>query len=368
MERSSYDRAWRRFKAAARARLALLKLRASLDGPLVLGFWINRSEMLAAAAVDPTARFVRFGFLSRNHCWTGEEIRELLESVARMTAEDEPTVIVWGIRDRTHGQDLDELFPVVTRVERGLLPGPPSKRLKTSFMPEREGIYFDGRQPSDCERELQALTAGYAARSPAARAVLNHVRQTQITKYVLADDEAVRLKPGGLLIIGQVNGDQAVDETLTVAKSNFDLVVWIRETQPVRDVSRYYYKPHPRNRRDNEDEVARLVDMYPDLEIVEPGVNVHKLFEQRPRVATMTSGAGLEAALHGCEVHTFGVSFYSNWGFTIDHFDCPRRTNRLSAEDVAAHMWLDRTVYVDPRTRLIVPATENPALFGRKSD
>ncbi|MDE0174991.1 MAG: hypothetical protein OYH76_07320 [Defluviicoccus sp.] len=362
-DRHPLDRAWRRFKAGARVRLAMLRLRASLDGPLVIGFWINRSEVLAAAAVRPTARFVRFGFLSRHHCWSDDEVRELLETVARMTAEDEPTVIVWGIRDRTHGQDLDEWFPVVVRMESGLLPGPPGGRLKTAFMEDRAGIYFDGRRPSDCERALQALLAGYAERSPTARAVLDRVRHARITKYVPGADAAVRLEPGGLLILGQVNRDQAVTETLTVAKTNFDLVVWMRETRPVEGVDRYYYKPHPLNRRDNDDEVARLLELYPDLEIVAPGVNVHRLFEQRPRVATMTSGAGLEAALHGCEVFTFGISFYSNFGFTVDHFDCPRRTNRLSAEDVAACMWLDRTVYVDPGTRLTVPAGENPALF-----
>ena len=334
-----------------------------MDGPLAIGFWINRNEVLAAAAVHPTARFVRFGFLSRDHCWSDEEVRELLETVARMTAEDEPTVIVWGIRDIAHRQDLDDLFPAVVRVESGLLPGPPSQRLKTSFMADRAGIYFDGRQPSDCECGIQALPAGYASRSPVARAILDRVRQTQITKYVPGGDKAVRFEPGDLLILGQVNRDHAVEETLTVAKTNFDFVVWMRDDRPVADVGRYFYKPHPLNRRDNDDEIARLLERYPDLEIVEPGVNVHKLFEQRPRVATMTSGAGLEAALHGCEVHTFGISFYSNFGFTVDHFDCPRRTNRLSAEDVAAYMWLDRTVYVDPGTRLIVPVGENPALF-----
>ena len=72
----------------------MLKLRAGPDRPLVFGFRINRSEVLAAAAVRPTARFVRFGFLSRDHCWSDDEVRELLKSVARMTAEDEPTAIV----------------------------------------------------------------------------------------------------------------------------------------------------------------------------------------------------------------------------------------------------------------------------------
>ena len=354
--------AWHRTKAHARVRFTIQKLRRNLDRPLVLGFWINRSEILSAAAVAPDAVFVRFGFLSRDHCWTRREVRALLEHVAAMTEAVEPEVIVWGIRDRVAGFDLTEMFPRVRRIEVGLLRGLPHWRLKTRFMVEDRGIYFDGREASETETALQSLRPGYAARSETARALLDHVRHNSVTKYVLSDGGA-DLEPGSLLILGQVNGDQALVNAVSIAHTNADFIALLHAERPpaMAGSSRVYYKPHPMNRRDNEAEIASVKAAFPHIDVIGPSVNVHNLFEQRPRVATMTSGAGLEAVLHGCEVHTFGIPFYSHWGFTVDHYDCARRTNRLSAEDVAALMWIDRTVYVDPATRRPISAA---AVFG----
>jgi len=360
--RGRAGRAWRRLKTNIKARLALLEIRLNGDRSFILGFWINRNERLSAAAVRADTRFIRVGWLSRNHCWTDVEVKAFLERVAAMTRR--PTVIVWGLRDRRNGHDLKKLFPTVIRIEHGLIPGRRHKRLETEFILNRYGIYFDGRRHSDWEAAAQALKPGYG-RSPAARALLDHVRRKEITKYPHRSEETVALKPGSLLILGQVNGDQAIEMTRTIRKSNLDFISWIYETQPVAGVTAHYYKPHPRNLQDNPAEIDLLKAAYPNLIVIDPGINVHRLLVQKPRVATMTSGAGLEAALHGCEVHTFGISFYSNFGFTADYFDCERRTNRLPAEDLASFMWMGWTVYVDPRTRRPVPVEKVFGLPGR---
>ena len=281
-----------------------------------------------------------------------------------MVTHARPTVIVWGIRDKANGHDLSSLFPDLVRIEASMLGGPPAPgTIETGFMLNREGIYFAGRAPSDCEAGLQELTLGYAKRNSTAHALIEHVRRTRTTKYPLGKAADVLL-PGSLLVLGQVNGDQAIEETVTVGKTNREFVSWLRAERPVESVAAWYYKPHPRNLR-GKAEIEAIKRGHTDLTVIDPGVNIHALFEQKPRVAVMTSGAGLEAALHGCEVYTFGISFYSNFGFTIDHFDCPRRTNRLTAEDVAAFMWIDRTVYVDPKTRRPVPVER---VFGLNSN
>ena len=267
------------------------------------------------------------------------------------------TVVCFGIRDLLIGYDLKEYFPDLIRIENGLINNdPPSRKgLRTAFLLNREGIYYDGMNPSDTEIGLEALAPGYAECSPIARALLDHVRRSQVTKYRMDQTEPDRIDSDGLLILGQVNGDQAIERTVTVGKTNADFINWLYANRPISNVGAHYYKPHPRNHRHNENEVAEVKARHPDLRVIDPGVNVHKLFDQKPRVATMTSGAGLEAALHGCEVFTFGISFYSNFGFTVDYVDCPRRTNKLSAEDVAAFVWIEQTVYVDRITRRSVP-------------
>ena len=273
-----------------------------------------------------------------------------------------PTVIVWGYRDRTRGYSLERMFPEVIRLENGLIPGRYHRRFKTAFIVDRRGAYFDGRTASDWEDAVQAMKPGYG-RAPAARALLERVRGRQITKYRASSDRAVTLPPGSLLILGQRNGDQAINLTETIAKTNREFIAHLYDAEPVPGVTAHFDKPHPRN--DNASESDGIRADHPDLVVIDPGVNVHRLFAQQPRVATITSGAGLEAALHGCEVYTFGISFYSNFGFTIDHFDCPRRTNRLTAEDIATFMWMGWTVYVDPRTRRPVPVER---VFGLNSN
>ena len=346
MDKGMLASGWRRLKSRLHTRLAIVRIRLAGERPFVLGLWVNGSEALAAAAVRPGMRFIRIDSRYLNRGWTHAEVAAFLLRLAHISEPD--LVIVWGIRDRVAGHDLKKLFPNVVRIETGLLPGIPHRRLTTAFLINRIGIYFDGRSYTDWEGAVQELRPGYA-RSPAAQEAMARVRGRKLTKYRNWSETIVDLPPDALLVLGQVNGDQAVEYTRTIAKSNFDFIAWLHEARPVAGA--LCYKPHPMNRDDNEAEIARLQAAFPKLVVIDTDVNVHSLFEQRPRVATMTSGAGLEAALHGCEVHTFGISFYSNFGFTIDHFDCERRTNRLSAEDLASFMWLEWTVYVDPATR-----------------
>ena len=319
--------------------------------PFILGIWINRHERLGAKAISTDLPFVWAGFVGRpTNGWSDAEIRAFIERLSGMAKR--PTVIVWGYRDRTRGYRLEKMFPEVIRLENGLIPGRYHKRFKTAFIVDRYGAYFDGRTGSAWEDAVQAMKPGYA-RLPAAQTLLDRVRSKQITKYRARSDEAVTLPPRSLLILGQRNGDQAINLTETIAKTNREFIRHLYDAAPIPDVTAHFYKPHPRN--DNDSEIGGIQADHPDLVVIDPGVNVHRLLAQRPRVATITSGAGLEAALHGCEVYTFGLSFYSNFGFTIDHFDCPRRTNRVTAEDIAAFMWMGWTVYVDPKTRRPVP-------------
>jgi capsular polysaccharide export protein len=112
---------------------------------------------------------------------------------------------------------------------------------------------------------------------------------------------------------------------------------------------RVYFKPHPRSRT-TEADLDFIRERYPAIRIIDGGVSIVPVIAGKPTVATLTSGVGLEAAVRGCKVHTFGIPFYSHWGFTTDHIPCERRTNRLSAEDVLLHVMMRYTRYADRRT------------------
>ena len=182
MRESKFRAALRRTHWNAKLQIALRRLQANLEDPLVLGFWINPSEALSATAVQPSHRFIRIPDMSRRNVWSNDEVGRLLQRIAKMTEWRSPTVIVWGIRDWTNGHDLGDHFSKVVRVEHGLISGQQHRRLKTAFMLNFEGIYFDGTRPNDCESSLETLKPGYTTRSPLARALVNHIRNSQITK------------------------------------------------------------------------------------------------------------------------------------------------------------------------------------------
>jgi capsular polysaccharide export protein len=72
-------------------------------------------------------------------------------------------------------------------------------------------------------------------------------------------------------------------------------------------------------------------------------------------IATGSSLAGLDALIRGMPVQTYGVPFYAGWGLTIDHLQSPRRTRRLSLDELIAGALISVPIYVDPKTGLPCP-------------
>lgn len=96
-------------------------------------------------------------------------------------------------------------------------------------------------------------------------------------------------------------------------------------------------------------ELKEIKNCYGDTIIIDnENINFVETIENKPTIATMSSGAGLEAAIHGCTVISYCISFYSNWGFTIDKYQCDRRTNMLSVEDVFLYVYTQYTTYLHP--------------------
>lgn len=240
---------FRRIEGKLRAQLPLRRLRVNLDNLPVLGFWIGYRDVFAAEAVLPSSTFIPLNSISRKYGHTHDEIYTLLRQVADLTAALSPVVIVKGVRDRLEGCELGEFFSTVIRIERGLLPGPPThsfRNLGTSFIISRQGIYFDGRYPSDMEEALGALPRGYAKKQ-IAQSLLRKVLESRITKYATAGESSLPIDRSSIVVLGQVVGDQAIESTITVGKNNLDLIRHVVDHPPI-DYSRCYYKPHPKKR------------------------------------------------------------------------------------------------------------------------
>jgi len=75
-----------------------------------------------------------------------------------------------------------------------------------------------------------------------------------------------------------------------------------------------------------------------------------RLLENIDAVHTMTSLAGFEGLLRAKKVVTYGQPFYAGWGLTDDRCPVPRRTRRLSLDELVAGSLFAYPLYVSQKT------------------
>lgn len=315
-------------------------------GSVVLGFDINRKERAVLNTIIPGARHVLIRHARQKRGWTQTDADKFLKKISKLLNHPNVTTVIWGKRDiRELNHDFLKTARKGYRLEVGLYAGRADpKGHHSSVIPCREGVYFDGSGTSTVEQTLNALQPGRGDQEDA-RILIDHILKTGLTKYDL-QTTSQKLPADALLIVGQCTGDQAIEFTPTVTKTNPGLVGAVLENI-ARDGQPVFFKPHPYNPVIEQD-ADTIRQRFPKVIQLDPTSNITSLLAQRPVIATTTSGVGLEAAIRGCAVHTFGTAFYSNWGFTVDHLACPRRTNHLSAKDVFASVVIDQTRYLDP--------------------
>lgn len=74
------------------------------------------------------------------------------------------------------------------------------------------------------------------------------------------------------------------------------------------------------------------------------------MLEAVDEVHVLTSLTGFEALLRGKQVMTYGRPFYSGWGLTEDVSPSPRRTRRLSLDELVAGVLILYPTYVSRTT------------------
>ncbi|MDD3447204.1 MAG: hypothetical protein PHS60_17520 [Zavarzinia sp.] len=217
-----------------------------------------------------------------------------------------------------------------------------------SLVLDTRGIYYDPTGPSDLET-LLAETRFTDEEREEARRLARLIVERGLSKYNVGrpGDGAVQAPAGRarLLVPGQVEDDASVRRGAEGMGGNRGLLEAVRSTWPDAWI---VYKPHPdveagnRQGRIPRADALRLADQVID------DVSVVSLFEQVDAVHTMTSLVGFEALLRGLPVTTWGLPFYAGWGLTEDRQPCPRRTRRLTLEDLVVGTLIRYPRYVDP--------------------
>ena len=221
----------------------------------------------------------------------------------------------------------------------------------SSLVLDAHGMYYDSRNPSDLE-VLIAQTEFSPEQLARARRLREEIVRRGITKYNVGKKVTTLSPPPGrrcLFVAGQVEDDASVRFGSPELKSNEALLKQARARNPDAYI---VFKPHPdvaagyRTGAVSPDVAARYAD------VVTEDVSSAVLIDLADEIHTMTSLVGFEALLREKTVITYGQPFYAGWGLTLDQAPIPRRTRRLTLDQLVAAALLLYPRYVDPLTGL----------------
>ena len=270
------------------------------------------------------------------------------------------TLLLWGSKPAP--QDLAPDVRLV-RMEDGFLRsvGLGADLVRpVSWVVDRRGIYYDATRPSDLECLLQETVFLPALLERAAR-LRERIVEAGLTKYNVGNGGWRRSPDSGpgrvILVPGQVESDASLRFGAPPGASNMGLLKAVRAANPDACI---LYKPHPDVvaglRARGRDEGAAL--NWCDDVVVDAGMG--DLLGQVDEVHVLTSLTGFEALLRGRTVACYGHPFYAGWGLTRDALPLPRRTRRLSLDELVAGTLILYPSYVSRATGR--PVTPEQAL------
>lgn len=217
-----------------------------------------------------------------------------------------------------------------------------------SLAMDNNGIYFDATWTSDLEEMLNKAEDLGEQELNRAREGLNNFLKKGLSKYNLEEkvvpaSRIQQLARGRTIVLalGQVEADASIRYGSPEVKSDNELLARIKAENPDSFV---LYKPHPEvvnGVRENETPVERKNYDYK----LDNG-SLIEAFAVAEQVHVITSLAGMEALMHGCDVHVWGIPFYAGWGLTKDRYSTHRRKATLTLEALFYCSYLKYPAYL----------------------
>ncbi|WDY59354.1 capsular polysaccharide biosynthesis protein [Pseudomonas sp. PSKL.D1] len=276
--------------------------------------------------------------------------------LVQQVAAEQGRLLVWAAREPTGLAQRAEAAGVpVWRVEDGFMRSTGlgvNNSPALSLVLDRGGIHYNAGSGSDLEHLLETGEFNAASLDQAAR-LRERIVASGTSKFNLRHGQspAILGQPGQrrVLVVGQVEDDASALCSGGGAGCNLRLLQQVRATLPHAWV---LYKPHPdveagkRQGHVPAEQLATLADQ------VLAGADIAGLYGQVDELHTLSSTAGFEALLRGLPVVTYGTPFYAGWGLTHDHQPLPRRTRRLTLDQLVAGALLRYARYADAQQAL----------------
>ncbi|MDQ3036489.1 MAG: hypothetical protein M3Y87_29090, partial [Myxococcota bacterium] len=273
---------------------------------------------------------------------------------AERKLEDGSRLVVWGTREGDDVRALAERSGApLCRMEDGFLRSVglgSDLNAPASLVLDASGIYYDPRTPSALETILEAR-AFSDAELERARALRERIVAVGISKYNLGERRAIATARGDrevVLVVGQVEDDASIRLGCVDVRTNEEL---LREARRARPDAYVIWKPHPDVVRGNREGAVEPERARAWADEIVADVALADCLAVAHEVHTMTSLVGFEALLRGLRVVVYGQPFYAGWGLTADRHPHPRRTARLTLDELVAGTLLRYPRYVSATTQ-----------------
>uniref|UniRef100_UPI0035AFA4B3 capsular polysaccharide biosynthesis protein n=1 Tax=Tabrizicola sp. TaxID=2005166 RepID=UPI0035AFA4B3 len=174
--------------------------------------------------------------------------------------------------------------------------------------------------------------------------------KADLSKYNNFDPDLPCPEPSYVLVADQTRGDASIAGSGASAETFGAMLDRAKTDHPE---SRIVIRSHPETALGLRAGHFSTADAGGRVSLLTAPISPHQLLAGASSVYTVSSQLGFEAILHGHRPRVFGQPFYAGWGLTEDEHPPPRRTRRLTREELFAGAMLLAPLWYDPcRDRL----------------
>ena len=233
---------------------------------------------------------------------------------------------------------------------RSLHPGRARAEAPLGLLVDPVGLHFDSSAPSRIEELLLDADLYDSNILGEASRLIDCFLESGLSKYNDFDADLPSPAPGYVLVVDQTYGDASVHRSGANGATFHAMLAAARRDHPER---RVVIRCHPESLAGLRPGYFGSGDAGGRVSLLTAPVSPHKLLSGAAQVYTVSSQMGFEAILHGHRPRVFGRPFYAGWGLSQDEHPLPRRTRRLTREELFAGAMLLAPLWYDPcRDRL----------------
>ena len=309
----------------------------------------SEPENTAAGAIPRRLFYYNTGFL------TQPRLRRILTLAGHDLRLGLPApgdgVVVWGRSPYSHrGEAIAarRSAPLI-RIEdaflRSIRPGrmgdPP-----IGLLIDPIGVHFDSTAPSTLEHILSRHPLDDSNLLARSRDGIARIRQLDLSKYNIHDQNLDPPPPGYILLIDQTRGDASIPDPSAFRRM-------LGQALTDHPAARIVIKTHPETQSGHRPGHFTPADAADRVTLLTDPVSPWRLLDGATKVYTVSSLLGFEAILAGHRPVVLGQPFYAGWGLTDDATPIPRRTRSLTRAQLFAAAMILAPIWYDPcRDRL----------------